>query len=252
MQTPDMKLTEHLQEMRKRVIRIVAVLLVMLAAGLSLASSAISYLKSVPPANSLSWHALSPWDGIRVYMQFSLLFALVVTLPFSLYQLWKFAKPGLTETERRVTLKFVPMSAALMVAGTNFAYFVVFRMSLSFLTKLNSSMELEETYGVAQYFSFMFNIVIPCALMFELPIVIAFLTVLRIITPTRLRKWRRYGYLLLVVLSTMIAPPDLLSNLLILVPFLLLFEISILLSIAIDKRRSLKNTAWSADAAHSP
>ncbi|WP_246469672.1 twin-arginine translocase subunit TatC [Cohnella nanjingensis] len=246
-----MKLTEHLLEMRKRVIRIVVVLLVMLAAGLSLASSAISYLKNAPPANSLSWHALSPWDGIRVYMQFSLLFALVVTLPFSLYQLWQFAKPGLTETERRVTLKFIPLSAALMVAGTSFAYFVVFRMSLLFLRRLNSSMELEETYGIAQYFSFMFNIVIPCALMFELPIVIAFLTALRLLTPTLLRKWRRYGYMLLVVLSTLIAPPDLLSNLFILVPFLLLFEISILLSAAIHNRSSSRNTAWDADAAHS-
>lgn len=108
-------------------------------------------------------------------------------------------------------------------------------------------MELEETYGIAQYFSFMFNIVIPCALMFELPIVIAFLTALRLVTPTLLRKWRRYGYMLLVVLSTLVAPPDLLSNLFILVPFLLLFELSILLSAAIHKRWNSRNTVWNSE-----
>lgn len=247
-QTTDMGLADHLLELRRRVIRIAAVLVVMLAAGLALAVPAIAYLKSVPPADGLVWHALSPWDGIRVYMQFALLFALVVTLPYTFYELWQFAKPGMSETERQAALKFVPLSAGLIVLGACFAYFVIFRMSVGFLTRLNHNMDLQETYGIIQYFSFMFNIVIPCALMFEMPVAIAFLTALRIVTPDRLRKMRRYCYMLMVVLSTMIAPPDLLSNLLVLVPFLLLFEASVLLSVFMQKRRSEK-AVWEADMA---
>ncbi len=248
MPTSDMKLTDHLSELRKRIIRVAVVLGVALAVGLALAVPAIAYLKARPPANELVWHALSPWDGIRIYMQFALLFAIAVTLPFALYQLWQFAKPGMTETERNATLKFIPLSAVLMGVGTCFAYSVVFRLSLAFLTQLNQRMELQETYGVLQYFTFMFNIVIPCALMFELPVVVAFLTALRLVTPQRLRKWRRYCYMLLVVASTLIAPPDLLSNLLILAPFLLLFEISILMSAAAHKRLNERRAAWEADA----
>ncbi|BBI36545.1 twin-arginine translocase subunit TatC [Cohnella abietis] len=233
---PDMTLVAHLTELRKRVIRISVVLVVAIAGGLSLAVPVISYLKGVPPAVGLEWHALSPWDGIQVYMQFALLFALAVTCPYVLYQLWQFTKPGLTETEQRATLKFIPLSVALMALGSCFAYFLVFPLSTAFLTGLNERMGLQETYGVLQYFSFMFNIVIPCTLLFQMPVVIAFLTAIGIVTPELLRKWRRYCYLLMVILSTMVAPPDLISNLLVLAPLLILFEVSVLLSSAMQKR----------------
>ncbi len=239
MPTSDMTLVDHLTELRKRVVRIAIVLTVALAAGLALAAPVVSYLKELPPADGLEWHALSPWDGIRVYMQFALLFAVTTTMPFLLYQLWQFAKPGLTETEQRATLKYIPWSALLAALGGGFAYFLVFPFSVAFLTGLNEKMGLQETYGVLQYFSFMFNLVLPCTLLFQLPVVIAFLSALGIVTPELLKKCRKYAYFAMVVVSTMIAPPDLISNMLVLAPFLVLFEISIWMSSAARKRKHL-------------
>ncbi|MFC5403626.1 twin-arginine translocase subunit TatC [Cohnella soli] len=239
MSASDLTLVDHLRELRMRVVRVAFVLTGALAAGLALAVPVVSYLKKLPPADGLEWHALSPWDGIRVYMQFALLFAVTATTPFILYQLWQFAKPGLTETEKRATLKYIPWSALLAALGGGFAYFLVFPFSVAFLTSLNVKMGLQETYGVLQYFSFMFNLILPCMLLFQMPVVIAFLSALGIVTPELLKKCRRYAYFTMAVVSTMIAPPDLISNLLVLAPFLVLFEISIWMSSAARNRKHL-------------
>jgi len=223
-------LVEHITELRKRILLVFAVLVVTMVGGLFAADYLLAYMKSQPPANTISWHALSLWDGIRIYMQFAFVVSLVVTLPFTFYQIWAFVKPGLKEHEQKATVKYVPFSGILFLAGLAFSYFVVFRMAVFFTSKVNRSLNLVETYGISQYFSFMFNIVIPVALLFELPIVVMFLTKIRVLNPIRLRKLRRYAYLLLVVIGTMITPPDFISDVLVAVPLIALYEFSVMLS----------------------
>lgn len=243
MQDDQMSLVDHLGELRTRIFKIVAVLAVTMIGGFIIATRLLNYLKGIPPASEVSWHAFSPWDGIRLYMQFAFLLSVGITLPFTLYQLWGFVRPGLREEERSATLRYIPLTVLLFLAGLSFAYFVVFKLAFTFTTKLNQSMNLTETYGITQYFSFMFNILLPVSLMFELPVLIMFLTRIRLLNPERLRKIRRYAYLILVILSTFIAPPDLVSNILIAIPLILLYELSVWMSGRIYRRQQEEERA---------
>jgi sec-independent protein translocase protein TatC len=113
---------------------------------------------------------------------------------------------------------------------------------LPFSTSLGASLNIEETFGAAQYFSFMFNIVIPLSIIFELPVVVMFLTKLRILNPKRLVKIRRIAYMALVVIAAIITPPDAISMILVFVPMIVLYEFSVLLSRFIY-RKQLENDA---------
>ncbi|MFC4811688.1 twin-arginine translocase subunit TatC [Paenibacillus sp. GCM10023250] len=232
-----MSILGHLSELRTRIWRILAVVLASLGVGLYVSPKVLRYLKSVPPGSEMTWNVFSPWDGIRMYMTIAVAFALLVSLPFILFQLWGFVKKGLHPAERAAALRYVPYSVLCFLIGIAFGYRIVFPMSYAFTSRITRSMELVETYGVAQYFGFMFNIILPLAIAFELPVVVMFLTKIGVLTPAALHKMRRYAYLILVVVASLISPPELISHLMVFVPLVLLYEISVLLSRVVYGRR---------------
>ncbi|ALS24176.1 MULTISPECIES: twin-arginine translocase subunit TatC [Paenibacillus] len=248
-QDDGMTLVEHLTELRKRIIWVIIVLVLGMVAGLIAAQPLITYLKSVPPASKISWNVFSPWDAIKLYMNFALVMGLLITLPFTLYQVWAFLKPGLKPIERKASLIYVPFAFLMFLLGLAFGYFVVFQMAFIFTTTITENLQLSETYGVTQYFSFMFNILIPLALVFELPIVVLFLTKIRLLNPMLLRKFRRYAYLLLVVISTLITPPDAASAIIVSVPMIGLYEFSVFLSGRMYRKQLLQDQAWEYEGA---
>lgn len=221
-----MTLLEHIAELRKRILLVAAVFLLSMAAGLFAAPHVLSMLKHHSPAFQVTWNVFSPWDGLRIYMSISILLSLLPTLPFALHQIWLFVNQGLNGREQKAALRLVPFSALCFLIGVAFAYFVVFPMSLAFTTGINSQMDLVETYGVAQYFGFMFNIIIPLSLAFELPVIVLFLTRIGILSPALLHTMRRYAYVVLVIVAALISPPDLVSHLMVAVPLIALYEIS--------------------------
>lgn len=226
----NMSLVDHLTELRRRIVWVLILFVVTLVGGLLAAEPVISYLKSQPPLSQTEWNAFSPWDAIRIYMMFALMIAVAISLPFILYQLWSFMKPGLREVERRAAYRYIPITILLFLSGFSFAYFIVFPLAFHFTSAVTQRLNLIETYGITQYFSFMFNIVLPMSLLFQMPVIVMFLTEIRILNPHRLKKIRKPAYLLLVVIATMVTPPDLLSAILVAVPLILLYECSVLLS----------------------
>lgn len=124
----------------------------------------------------------------------------------------------------------MPYVFLLFLIGLAFSYYVVFPMALSFTSSITEKMGLVETYGMKQYFSFLFGIVLPVSLLFELPLIIMFLTGLRILNPIRLRKMRRVAYFVLIFIAVVVTPPDFISDFLVMIPLLLLYEISVFLS----------------------
>lgn len=239
-----MTLVEHITELRKRVVYIIIVLVIGLVAGLLVADPIYEYLRNTEPANQMPLHGFSLWDGIGIYMKFAFIIALAVMLPFAMYQLWAFVSPGLREIERRAALRYVPFVFVLFLLGLSFAYFVVFPMAFSFTSGINKHMNLTETYGITQYFSFMFNLLVPISLLFELPVVIMFLTRIRLLNPLRLRKMRRIAYFVLILLGTMLSPPDIVSDLLVAIPLLILYEISVFMSSLVYRKQLLEQEAW--------
>lgn len=223
-------LVEHLSELRKRLIIIAIVFIVSLAIGFGIASDILTLIKSQPTAVNVEWNVFGFTDGIMIYFKCALILGILITLPIALHQIWLFVKPGLSDEEAKGTYLFIPASFLLFVAGISFSYFILFPMMLNFMSDINQSIGATETYGMNQYFSFMFNLVLPVGIVFEMPVVVMFLTKLGIVTPMSLRKMRKVAYFALVVVGVLISPPDFLSDILIIIPLFVLFEISIFVS----------------------
>ncbi|WP_424768044.1 twin-arginine translocase subunit TatC [Paenibacillus sp. sgz302251] len=242
-----MPLLEHLGELRKRLFYVLIVLTFGLVIGLIFAEPAYNFLMSQEPANSISLHTFSLWDGIGMYMKFAFVIALILTLPFIAFQLWAFVKPALRENEQRSTLKYVPFALVMFLIGLAFSYFVVFPLAFNFTRTVAQHLNLEETYGIAQYFTFMFNLLIPISLLFELPLLIMFLTAIRVVNPKRLRKMRRLAYFIMVLIGVMITPPDFISDILVAIPLILLYEVSVFLSASVYKKQLAADARFEAE-----
>lgn len=239
-QDKEMTLVGHLQELRVRLMWTIGYFLIALIIGFMMSDYLVRYFKTSPAAENIVWNVFSFTDSIRVYLQFAFLIALALTLPFILFQVWKFVAPGLTRTEQKATIWFIPVAFLLFIIGVSFAYFIIFPMIIEFLSKISSQLEVEETYGISQFFGFMFNIIIPFGLLFELPVVIVFLTRIGVVQPKLLVKVRKFAYLILVAVAAMITPPELVTNILVSIPLILLYEFSIWLSRIAFIRRQKK------------
>lgn len=226
-----MSLVEHLTELRKRLIYIAIVLFITLAGSLFFSEPIYRYLLNAEPAGGeLVLHTFSFWDGIGIYMQIALVLCGCITLPFAVFQLWLFVKPALTKKEQNSALKYVPFAAIMFLIGLSFAYFVVFPLAFNFTRTVSAHLSLEETFGVVQYFDFMFSIVIPISLLFEMPLLIMFLTAIRIVNPHRLKKMRKLAYFIMAVIGVSVTPPDFISDVLVIFPLIILYEISVWMS----------------------
>ncbi|WP_241158286.1 twin-arginine translocase subunit TatC [Cohnella candidum] len=229
----------HLAELRKRLIWVSVWFLAAMCAGLYWSPHILLRLKSHPAGETIEWNVFSFTDGLFVYLRCAFLVAALVTLPVLLYQVWAFVRPGLTPVEAKGTFRYVPASFVLFLTGLSFGYFVVFPMMLRFMKSMNESLGAAETYGIDRYFSFLFNVVFPLGLAFEMPLVILFLTRLGLLNPSRIRFVRKYAYVGLAVVGSCISPPDFVSHLSVTVPLLLLFELSAFISVRYARRRGL-------------
>jgi len=221
---------EHLTELRKRLIIVSIVSILSLILGFVLSPLVLEFIQKQPSASNISWNVFGFTDGILIYIKCAIVIAVLFTLPVALYQTWAFVRPGLTMEEEKGTIYYVPISFLLFLSGVLFSYFIVFPIVLAFMSSINTSIGAVETYGIAQYFTFMFNIILPISLVFEMPVVVLFLTKLGILDPSKLRKGRKVAYFLLVVLGVSITPPDIMSDIIIIIPLLLLYELSIFCS----------------------
>ncbi|MDR9853146.1 MULTISPECIES: twin-arginine translocase subunit TatC [Paenibacillus] len=220
----------HLTELRKRLIWVMLFFIVTLAAGLYMSPKVLLYMKTRPAAADIVWNVFSLTDGMFIYMKCGFLVAVFFTVPLALYHIWAFVRPGLTNEEAKKTFWFVPLAFLLFMIGIAFSFYVAFPMMVSFLSKMNQTVGAVETYGMDRYFSLLFSVVFPLALAFEMPAVVLFLTRLGILGPTQLKKVRKYVYLALAIVGSMISPPDFVSHLSVTIPLILLFELSILVS----------------------
>ena len=234
-----MSLVDHLGELRRRLVAVLAVFILGLVGGFFVSDPIYTYLTQEGPIASydIELHALTLWDGLSMYMKIALLFSLIVTLPFTAYQVWKFVSPGLKPHEQKATIRYIPYVFLLFLVGIAFSYFVVFPMAVGFTNSINASLGLVETYGMAQFFTFMFNLILPISLLFELPVIVMFLTKLRIINPLRLKKMRKISYFDLVIIAVFVTPPDFISDVIVIIPLILLYEFSVFLSAVVYRKQ---------------
>lgn len=221
-----MRVIQHLEEFRKRIIITLVVFLLFFVSSFIFVQDIYHVIvKDLPFKLAL----LGPSDILLVYLMIASVVAIAATIPVAAHQAWLFVRPALTPKERKITLAYVPVMFILFIAGISFGYFVLFPLVLNFLTSLSDDMFIA-FYTTEKFFRFLFHMTLPFGILFELPVVIMFLTSLGIINPYQLQKIRKYAYFILIVVSILITPPDLLSDILVIIPLLLLYESSISLS----------------------
>src|SRR5699024_2930480 len=185
----------------------------------------------------------SPGDIIWIYLMISGLIAIVATLPLLSLQIWLFIKPGLTKPERRASLSYIPAIFILFVVGLFFGYLMFIKLILPFLLNLNDGM-FNELFTVDRYFRFLLRMTLPFAILFEIPVIIMFLTSLGIITPQFLRKTRKYAYFILLIVGALVTPPDVILQLTVAIPLFLLYEISIYLSVIVYRKKMKRHREY--------
>ncbi|WP_053367771.1 twin-arginine translocase subunit TatC [Bacillus sp. FJAT-27245] len=242
MQAKDTHLIGHLEELRRRIIITMCGFILFLIVTMMFVPDLYSWLVRDYDGKLA---VLGPSDILWVYMTLASVFAIACTIPLAAYQTWKFVSPALKEEEKQVTVKFIPGLFILFILGICFGYFVLFPIVLGFLTGLSAG-EFETMFTAQKYFVFMINLTLPFGFIFEMPLVVMFLTRLGILNPTRLKKARKVSYFALVVLSILITPPDIVSDILVIVPLLTLYEISVSLSNFIYKKSIKYETGMQA------
>ena len=154
----------------------------------------------------------------------------ILAFPYVIYEFWRFVAPAMKENEKRNAKGFIFISSILFFLGVLFGYYVVTPLSINFLGKYQVSADVFNDFDLASYISLVRASVIASGLLFELPIIIYFLTKVGVVTPDFLRKYRKYALVIILIVAAIITPPDIVSQVIVAIPVLVLYEVSIVIS----------------------
>lgn len=248
-----MSFLEHLDELRRRIFNMLYGVGVSFALSLTFSKQlwdvvrapAVAALKSLgidPPVLA----QITPMEAFNViWIKLPMLTAVFLASPWVLYQVWSFIAPGLYKRERRWAAPFVICSAGLFIAGGLFAYFVAFRFGLTFLLGIGRDAGIRPLVSVSEYFDLFVNVTLGVGVVFELPVLIFFLTLLRVVSPSFLLQHSRYAILGIVILAAVITPtPDVFNLMIFAVPMCILFFIGLFASYLLVLNRENKRFPW--------
>lgn len=170
------------------------------------------------------------------HVMVSLIGGLVVGFPYVFWEMWRFIKPGLRESERKNTRGIVFFTWMLFLSGVAFGYFVISPLSVNFFFGYSVSDQVQTIPTLSTYISTVVTITLACGFVFELPILVYFLTKAGLITPEFLKKYRKHSVVAALILSAIITPPDVFSQFLVTLPLMVLYEISIVISGMVIKK----------------
>lgn len=225
-----MGLTEHLNDLRKTIIKsLIGWFIITLITYIGYKNEIFDFL--ITPINKLGFQLviLTPFEGFMVKLKASLIAGVVFSLPIILWEIWKFILPALHAHEKRYLLLIVPSSVMLFLFGIGFAYYTIFDIVLNFFL-ITAGEGFTPMIGASKYLSFLTSFLLPFGVIFQLPLVVMFLTRIGLITPKMLIEKRKYAIVIMFVLGAFLTPPDFISQTMMALPMILLYEISIIIS----------------------
>ncbi|MCA9666852.1 MAG: twin-arginine translocase subunit TatC [Myxococcales bacterium] len=271
-----MTFTEHLRELRTRLkYCVIALILATLVAYLF--SDILFVLLAQPLVRAWAdaglgppkMHFANPIEPFFTYLKISLVGGIFAASPVVFYQLWKFVAPGLYENEKKYAIPFAAVSAIMFIGGAAFGYFIVFpygfQFFLSFAKDNMGSMqkllgglvnvsvgkpfELRPTLMMGEYFGLVWRLLLAFGVVFELPLVIVFLSMVGLVNHKMLWRFNRYFIVIAFIISALLTPPDVLTQLMMSGPLIVLYNLSILLAWFFHKRREQRLAAMAATTA---
>ena len=176
----------------------------------------------------------------NMHVWVSLVAGFIISFPYIFYQIWSFISPAFRETERKNANGAVFFSSFLFLLGVGFGYFILLPFSIDFLTTYAVSDQIENKINFVSYISNITTVTLACGLVFELPIVVYFLTKIGMLTPAFMKKYWRHSVIVILIIAAIITPPDVVSQTLVALPLFLLYWVSILISAAVVRKQQKK------------
>ncbi|MDT0552249.1 MAG: twin arginine-targeting protein translocase TatC [Bacteroidetes bacterium MedPE-SWsnd-G1] len=182
--------------------------------------------------------SLGPTKQLMNLIWTSLILGLIVSFPYVLWEMWRFISPGLHKKEQKKSRMFMFYASVLFFIGVLFSYYVIAPLSVAFFYNFQISDLIENKFDFTTHITLITNTLLGVSLMFELPVLIFFLTKMGLVTPDFLKKYRKVALVLVLTLSAIITPPDIASQVIVTIPIMVLYEISILISKRVVKQES--------------
>ncbi len=231
-----MTFLDHLEELRWRIIKIFIGIII----GAILCFIFIDFLvndvliqpiklanQQNPGSPEIHLQNLRPFGQVILYMEIGIIGGIILSLPNVFFQFWKFIAPGLLPRERKYISRIVVFSTFCFLLGIAFAYFIMLPMALKFFAGFGSP-DIENNIAINEYMSFIISVILGAGIVFELPMVSWFLAKIGILTPQFMRKYRKHAIILILILAAFLTPgTDPISQILLAIPLVLLYEISI-------------------------
>ncbi len=226
-----MTFLEHLEELRWRVIYSLIGLVFGTIVAWIFIDQLVNYILLIPARNAqLKLQNLRPFGQLFLYFQIAIIGGIVLSLPNIFYQFWKFISPALKENERRYVTSIVIFSTICFISGIVFAYFIMLPLALKFAVSFGTP-EIVNNFAINEYMSIIISVMLGAGVVFELPMLSFFLSKIGIITPAFMRKYRRHAIIVILIVAAVITPTvDPVGQLMLAIPLVFLYEISIFVS----------------------
>lgn len=181
--------------------------------------------------------AIEPYEQFLKFISLSLITGFILAFPYFIWEIWRFVKPGLHEREQNGLRGNVLIMSILFFMGVSFAYYVVLPFSVMFLSTFTLSDDIANQWKIGKVISMVTQIVLAGGILFEMPIIVYYLSKIGLVTPEFMRAYRRHAIVVLLILSAVITPPDWITQILIFLPLVILYEISIVISKVVTRNR---------------
>jgi len=232
----NMTFIDHLEELRWRIIK--SLIGVFIGSSLifffideifQILLYPITLLDSPPKLQVLKIHGM-----FMIKWGIAFVVGLILGIPVITYQLWKFISPGLLNDEKKYALPIVFFSFISFFIGVLFAYFIIIPFSLNFFSSMGY-VDVENNFSINYYFNYILWLIFSSGLLFQLPVLVVIFSLIGLVTPPFMRHYRRHSFITILILSALITPPDPISLLMMSIPLIFLYEISIILSSIFQK-----------------
>ena len=234
----EMGFLDHLEELRWRIIKGLLAIIVGSAVSFGFIDQILEIL--LKPTTSTSYRialqVLSVQGMFLIKWFIAFISGFILAMPVVVYQIWKFVTPGLKINEKRYALPVVLFACISFITGVSFGYLVLIPFSLEFFSGMGAGL-VENNFSITYYFSFLTWLLLGAGLVFQLPVLSLFLSAIGVLTPPFMRHYRRHAVVTILILSSFITPPDPVSMLMMAVPLVVLYEISIGVSWMVNHRR---------------
>lgn len=240
----NMTLSGHLRELRNRLVICILCLIVFFLVGLHFSSDFVNLLTGMGEAYGYEYVYIAPQELLMQYFSIALLIGVCITLPVILYHIWAFIQPGLRKNENALFLSALFFGLICFVIGIIFAYKIMLPFMLRFLIDISKGSGITASISVQNYISFLLTIFMIFGLVFEMPVISVLLTQMGLLKISWMKKGTRVIIIVIFFIAAVITPPDIVSQIMVAIPMIGLYELSILISsILLKLRRKKKDDA---------